>query len=63
MDQLTHTLNQMIAHQRLAELQPAGSQLQEDHHREALRYRAEAHKLDRQIKITRQSIATWLNLN
>lgn len=62
MDKLTYNLDQMIYHQREAG-QAATPERRDSHHAEAMRHRAAAHKLDRQIKTTRQSIGGWLNLN
>lgn len=59
-EQLTYSLNQMIRHERLAR---QDSSQQDYHHAEAGRYRAEAYKLERQLKTTRQSISVWVNLN
>lgn len=61
MDNLTHNLDEMINHQRQAER--TEGDLQEWHHREAMRCRLAARKIEKQIRITRQSIADWLNLN
>lgn len=61
MNNLTHNLEAMIYHQRQAER--AEGDLQDYHHREAMRRRLMAHKIEKQIRITRQSIGEWLNLN
>ena len=59
---LTNSLNQMIAHQRQAEALPDAGQ-QGYHHREAMRYRAMAAKLDKQGRVLQEFINGWLNLN
>lgn len=58
-DQLTRNLDLMIRHQRLAE-RLTDSGLAEYHYREALRYRAEATKLQKQVQVARQMLAGWL---
>lgn len=52
-DQLTRNLDAMIYHQRLAE-RLADSGLAEYHHAEALRYRAEAQRLESRAKVGRR---------
>jgi hypothetical protein len=59
-EQLTYSLNQMIRHRRQAEASPAEADY---HHAEALRYRAEAHKLEMQLKVARQLWAEWVREN
>jgi hypothetical protein len=61
MDNLTNSLNQMINHQRQAER--CQGEAQERHFREAMRYRAMAAKLEKQGRVLRQMVGTWLNLN
>lgn len=62
MNNLTNSLDSMIYHQRQAErCQDAGQQ--DYHHREAMRYRAMAAKLDKQGRVLRQMVGGWLNLN
>lgn len=62
MDNLTHNLNEMIRNQRLAEGSRDSGQ-QASYHAEAMRCRLMAQKLEKQIRLTRQSISGWLNLN
>jgi hypothetical protein len=59
-EQLTYSLNQMIRHQRQAEASPAEADY---HHAEALRYRAEAMRLEMQLKVTRLLIKDWVAEN
>lgn len=61
MTNLTNSLDSMIYHQRQAER--AEGEAQDYHHREAMRYRAMAHKIERQERVLRQYIGEWLNLN
>jgi hypothetical protein len=61
MDNLTHNLNQMINHQRRGERCQGDEQ--DYHFRQALRHRAAAHKLNRQVVELRRSVGGWLNLN
>lgn len=62
MDNLTNSLNEMIYHQRQAE-QSTDANQQNYHHQEAMRYRTMAAKLDKQGRVIRQFIGSWLNLN
>lgn len=52
MDTLTHTLDQMIYHQRQAD-SSLDSGLADYHHREALRYREAAKRLESRAKVGR----------
>ena len=61
-DQLTFNLNEMIYHQRLAE-QSSDTGLQTFHLEEALRYRAEARRLESQVRVARMMISEWISLN
>jgi hypothetical protein len=61
MDPLTHNLNAMINHQRRAERCQGDEQ--DYHFRQAMRYRAMAYKLNRQVVELRRSVGGWLNLN
>lgn len=62
-DQLTRNLDAMIYHQRLAE-RLTDSGLAEYHHAEALRYRAEAQRLESRAKVGRKiTNYSYISLN